>query len=115
MLVKKNLFFKLNYICSDYRWNFIILDEGHYIRNSNSQTFKAINLLISRHKLILSGTPVQNSPADLWSLFSYLMPGYLSTKAHFNATYLKKIVACRNPKANDQQTEVVIYENKFKL
>jgi TATA-binding protein-associated factor len=45
-----------------------------------------------------------NSPVDLWALFNFLMPGYLSTKANFNSRYLRKIVGGRNPKATEEQT-----------
>ncbi|KAH7724062.1 BTF-1 protein [Aphelenchoides avenae] len=90
---------------SDVRWNFVVLDEGHCIRNHTTQLFEAVNSLVSRHRLILSGTPVQNSPADLWSLFRFLMPGYLSTRPNFYAKYMRPILACRNPKATDQQTK----------
>ncbi|KAI1731655.1 DNA repair and recombination protein RAD26 [Ditylenchus destructor] len=90
-------------VFSDARWNYVILDEGHCIRNPNSQLFKAISSLVSKHRLILSGTPVQNSPADLWALFTFLMPGYLSSKANFQAKYMKAIAACRSPKATEHQ------------
>lgn len=48
---------------------YVILDEGHCIRNPSTQLFEAVDSLVTRRKLILSGTPVQNSPADLWALF----------------------------------------------
>lgn len=50
-------------------WYYVILDEGHVIRNPATQLFKAITSLHCRNRLILSGTPVQNTPADLWALF----------------------------------------------
>jgi hypothetical protein len=119
---------------SELRWNYVILvgflhlirvsnlppfnylqlkDEGHCIRNPNSQIFKTIGSLVSKHRLILSGTPVQNSPADLWALFSFLMPGYLSNKANFHSKYMKHIMACRNPKATEQQTKVSLFITKM--
>jgi TATA-binding protein-associated factor len=67
--------------------------------------FEAITSLRAQHKLLLSGTPVQNSPADLWALFRFLMPGYLFTQKTFNSKFLRPILACRNTKASDQQTK----------
>uniref|UniRef100_A0AC34FFV3 60S ribosomal protein L13 n=1 Tax=Panagrolaimus sp. ES5 TaxID=591445 RepID=A0AC34FFV3_9BILA len=86
------------------RWKYVILDEGHCIRNHTTQLFEVVSNLISKHRLILSGTPVQNTPADLWALFRFLMPGYLSTRASFHQKYIKPMLACRNPKATEQQT-----------
>lgn len=79
------------------------MDEGHCIRNPASQLYNAVSSLISAHRLILTGTPVQNTPADLWALFNFLMPGYLSSRTNFNSRYAKPILACRNPKATDDQ------------
>lgn len=86
------------------RWKYVILDEGHCIRNHTTQLFEVVSNLISKHRLILSGTPVQNSPADLWALFRFLMPGYLSTRNIFHQKYIKPMLACRNPKATEIQT-----------
>uniref|UniRef100_A0A7E4ZXR5 TATA-binding protein-associated factor n=1 Tax=Panagrellus redivivus TaxID=6233 RepID=A0A7E4ZXR5_PANRE len=94
-----------NAILKAKRWNYIILDEGHCIRNHTTQLFEVISNLIAKHRLILSGTPVQNSPADLWALFRFLMPGYLSTRSAFHQKYIKPMLACRHPKATDQQTK----------
>ncbi|TKR60012.1 hypothetical protein L596_029607 [Steinernema carpocapsae] len=90
---------------SKFNYEYMILDEGHCIRNHNSQLFKTITAIRCRHRLILSGTPVQNSPADLWSLFRFLMPGYLSSRPTFFSNFMKPIMACRNPKANEKQTK----------
>ncbi|CAD5211902.1 unnamed protein product [Bursaphelenchus xylophilus] len=90
---------------NDFPWKFLVLDEGHCIRNPNTNLFEAIMTLKAKHKLLLSGTPVQNSPADLWALFKFLMPGYLFTRQQFQQRFLKPILACRNPKASEEQTK----------
>ncbi|CAL2033128.1 unnamed protein product [Caenorhabditis brenneri] len=82
-------------------WNYIVLDEGHVMRNSKRRAFKFACQLTCKSRLILSGTPVQNSPADLWSLFTWLMPGYLGTEKQFRSQFLKKIMKCRMPKASE--------------
>ena len=46
---------------------------------------------------------MQNTPEDLWSLFNFLMPGYLSTKTSFYSRFAKRILMCRNPKATEEQ------------
>uniref|UniRef100_A0A0N4ZBL1 TATA-binding protein-associated factor n=1 Tax=Parastrongyloides trichosuri TaxID=131310 RepID=A0A0N4ZBL1_PARTI len=84
------------------QWEYLILDEGHIIRKSNTILFENVISIRSQHRLILSGTPVQNSPADLWSLFSFLMPDYLPDKCTFNSTFVRPITNCRSGKASDK-------------
>lgn len=72
-------------------FNYIILDESQNIKNPASKSFKAVRLLKSRHKLILSGTPVENSVADLWTQLTFLNPGLLGTQSFFNEEYVQAI------------------------
>jgi hypothetical protein len=64
-------------------WLAVILDEGQYIKNPNSQTAQVARALRSEHRLILSGTPIENRLLDLWSLMSFAMPGVLGSRAQF--------------------------------
>ena len=77
-------------------WNYLVLDEGHAIRNARTKTTLAIKSLKANHRLILSGTPIQNSVLELWSLFDFLMPGFLGSEKQFNARYTKPIVGSRS-------------------
>ncbi|VDL83801.1 unnamed protein product [Nippostrongylus brasiliensis] len=86
-------------------WNYVVLDEGHIMRNPKTVIWRAANELNSTSRLILSGTPVQNSPADLWALFTWLMPGYLGDERHFRAQFLRKILKCRSHKANEKDIQ----------
>jgi superfamily II DNA or RNA helicase len=61
----------------------VVLDEAHAIKNVDSQTAKAVRLLRGRHRLALTGTPVQNHLGELWSLFEFLNPGMLGRSATF--------------------------------
>ncbi|MEJ7556849.1 MAG: SNF2-related protein [Pedobacter sp.] len=72
-------------------FNYIILDESQNIKNPSSKSFKAVKALKSRNKLILSGTPVENSVADLWTQLTFLNPGLLGTQAFFNEEYVQAI------------------------
>lgn len=60
-------------------WNYLILDEGHIIKNGKTKLAKAIKSLSANHRLILTGTPIQNNVLELWSLFDFLMPGFLGS------------------------------------
>ena len=69
----------------DFQFDYIILDEAHYIKNAGSQIFKAVRALKSAHRLSLTGTPLENNTMELWSQFSFLNPGLLgSSKEFFN-------------------------------
>ncbi|KAL5537612.1 hypothetical protein UlMin_046071, partial [Ulmus minor] len=86
-------------------WNYCILDEGHIIKNAKSKITQAVKQLKAQHRLILSGTPIQNNVMDLWSLFDFLMPGFLGTERQFQATYGKPLVAARDPKCSAKDAE----------
>lgn len=64
-------------------WDYAILDEAQAIKNNASQTAKASRLLNARHRLALSGTPIENHLGELWSLMEFLNPGLLGTSTHF--------------------------------
>ncbi len=71
-------------------WNYCVLDEGHVIKNKKTQITKAVKMVKANHRLILSGTPIQNNVLELWSLFDFLMPGFLGTeKGNFKLTISK--------------------------
>jgi TATA-binding protein-associated factor len=81
-------------------FNYCILDEGHAIRNSKAKVTQAVKRLASNYRLILSGTPVQNSVLELWSMFDFLMPGFLGLEAAFARQYSKPILESRTRKNN---------------
>ena len=78
-------------ILSDFYFNYIILDESQAIKNPDSLISKKIRQLKSRRKLILTGTPIENSTLDLWSQMSFLNPGLLGNESYFKKEYLVPI------------------------
>ncbi|KAL5970744.1 hypothetical protein TSMEX_001524, partial [Taenia solium] len=89
--------------CRKTFWEYLILDEGHVIKNAKSKISCAVKRLRARHRLILTGTPVQNRVGELWSLFDFLMPGFLApSEAAFNARFARPLLATRDPKASAQ-------------
>ena len=67
----------------DYKFRFAIADEAQYLKNSNTQNAKAIKELKANTRYALTGTPIENSLSELWSIFDYIMPGYLFTYRKF--------------------------------
>ena len=64
-------------------WDAVILDEGQFIKNPGSQVATAARALVSRHRFVLTGTPIENRLTDLWSLFAFAQPGLLGTQSAF--------------------------------
>ncbi|KAK2155101.1 hypothetical protein LSH36_249g03073 [Paralvinella palmiformis] len=87
------------------KWNYCILDEGHIIKNSKTKISKAVKHLSCNHRLILSGTPIQNNVLELWSLFDFLMPGFLGTEKQFKARFGKPILQSRDAKSSSKEQE----------
>jgi superfamily II DNA or RNA helicase len=65
----------------------VVLDEAQHIKNPDSQNARASCALSARSRFILTGTPVENSLRDLWSLFEFLLPGYLGGRQDFKERY----------------------------
>lgn len=74
-------------LISQYYFNYIILDESQAIKNPESIISKSVRELNSRRKLILTGTPIENSTLDLWSQMSFINPGLLGTQSFFKKEY----------------------------
>ncbi len=73
---------------------YCILDEAQHIKNRGTRNAKSVKMMQASHKLILTGTPIENSLDELWSLFDFLMPGLLSSYDRFLEKYI------RNPQQN---------------
>lgn len=78
-------------ILSGVQWRCTILDESQYIKNKDSKTFRAVHRIPSPFRLTLTGTPVENSLADLWSQMQCINPGLLGTYEKFRTAYQQPI------------------------
>ena len=68
-------------------FSLVVLDEAQHIKNRQTKNARAVKLLEAKRRLVLTGTPIENSVADAWSIFDFLMPGYLGEYEAFKATY----------------------------
>ena len=82
----------------NYEFKYIIADEAQYIKNNHTQNAKAIKKIHSETRFALTGTPIENSLSELWSIFDFIMPGYLFYYKKFKELYELPIV-----KDNDEQ------------
>lgn len=81
-----------------YTFDCEIIDEAQYVKNASTQNARAAKQIHSKHRFALTGTPVENSLAELWSIFDFLMPGYLYTHAKFREVFELPVV-----KGGDEQ------------
>ncbi len=77
----------------------VILDEAQHIKNRQTQNAQAVKAIRSKHRLVLTGTPLENSVLDLWSIFDFLMPGYLGSAKDFRERYEIPITREKNVEA----------------
>ena len=89
----------------EFRYEF--LDEAQYIKNSSTQTAKAVKSVNSRCRFALTGTPVENSFAELWSIFDYNMPDYLFSYRYFRQHYESPVVKDGNEQAKQSLQRIV--------
>jgi hypothetical protein len=81
---------------------YLILDESQSIKNSTSKTYKAVLGLKARHKLVITGTPIENSLSDLWSQMNFLNPGILGNLAFFKRSFITPIEKHANQEQMDK-------------
>lgn len=70
-----------------HKWQYIVIDEAHRIKNENSMLSQTVRLLNSRFRLLLTGTPLQNNLHELWSLLNFLMPDVFSSSDDFDTYF----------------------------
>ena len=78
-------------IISQFMFHYVVLDESQVIKNPASQIFKTVTRLKSEYRLVLTGTPVENSLTDLWTQLNFVNPGLLGNLAFFRREYAKPI------------------------
>lgn len=87
-------------IYKDYHFEVMIIDEAQNIKNSKALITKTVKNIKSNIKFALTGTPLENSVTELWSIFDYIMPGYLNCLTYFQAKYNIK-------EMNEEATEIL--------
>ncbi|XP_062591329.1 DNA excision repair protein ERCC-6-like [Saccostrea cucullata] len=88
-----------------YDWHYVVLDEGHKIRNPDAQVTQACKQFRTPHRIILSGSPIQNNLKELWSLFDFVFPGKLGTLPDFMQHFSIPIVQGGYANATEMQVQ----------
>ena len=83
----------------NYTFRYIVADEAQYLKNSHTQNAKTIKQIKADTRYALTGTPIENSLSELWSIFDFIMPGYLFNYKKFKSLYEVPIVKDQNENA----------------
>ncbi len=78
-------------VLASHEYHLLILDEAHVIKNPKSKASRAVRELSARHRLCLTGTPLENHLGELWSLFDFLLPGFLGNQRQFRRLFRNPI------------------------
>ncbi len=92
---------------SDFRFHYIILDESQMIKNPSSKLYNAIVTLQSEHKVVLTGTPIENSLTDLWSQINFVNPGLLGTLGFFKRSFVQAIEKKKDEAREEKLKELI--------
>jgi SNF2 family DNA or RNA helicase len=85
----------------DFEFEYIVLDESQYIKNPNSKTYMALKHLKGKNKIVLTGTPIENSLRDLWTQLNFVNKGMLGSYKFFRENYISPI-----EKNNDEEVKI---------
>ncbi len=92
---------------SKLEFNYIVLDESHYIKNSSSKTYQAIKQLNGKYKLVMTGTPIENSLRDLWTQLNFVNPGMLGSLAFFKEHFITPIERYEDKEASKELKRII--------
>jgi superfamily II DNA or RNA helicase len=83
-------------ILTTHEYHTVVLDEAQIIKNAKAKSTQIVNQLKAKHRLCMTGTPIENNLGELWSLFNFLLPGYLGTSEEFNNLFRTPIEKAGN-------------------
>lgn len=94
-------------LLENYRFSYVILDESQNIKNPASMTYHSVVRLKSDHRLVLTGTPIENSLKDLWAQFNFINPGLLGSADGFRKHFIQPITKEGNEKASGRLQQII--------
>jgi SNF2 family DNA or RNA helicase len=94
-------------ILKGFPFHYVVLDESQMIKNPDSKTAKAVKKLVSKHRLSLTGTPIENTVMDIWSQMSFLNPGLLGNENFFKRFYVTPIEKDKDQKRSAKLQRII--------
>lgn len=91
------------------RWDYVILDEGHIIKNPATKQYKAMQRLATRHKILMTGTPIQNHLEEFWALMDWVTNGSVfGDKKTFSIEFAVPIVKAQDPQVRNEDVLLLV-------
>ncbi|TVU16734.1 hypothetical protein EJB05_40311 [Eragrostis curvula] len=87
-------------------WNYVILDEGHLIKNNKTQRAQSLFEIPCVHRIVISGTPIQNNLKEMWALFNFCCPDVLGDKQQFKTRYEMAILRGNDKNATAREKHI---------
>lgn len=106
LIISYEMFVRAYDIIQKLKFDLVICDEGHRLKNTAIKTTSLIMSLPTRRRIVLSGTPIQNDLQEFYSIVEFCIPGILGTSAAFRRVYEGPIVASRQPDATKEEIEL---------
>ncbi|MBI9052518.1 MAG: DEAD/DEAH box helicase [Bacteroidales bacterium] len=94
-------------LLQSYKFFYLILDESQYIKNPDSKIYKAIIQINSKHRLVLTGTPIENSLTDLWAQINFLNKGLLGNLRFFKREFVQPIEKNTDPEKKEKLQQFI--------
>jgi SNF2 family DNA or RNA helicase len=94
-------------LLQSFKFFYVILDESQYIKNPDSKIYKAVNQLKSNHRLVLTGTPIENSLTDLWAQINFLNKGLLGNLRFFKREFVQPIEKNTDPEKKERLQQFI--------
>lgn len=91
----------------NYYWSCVILDEAQAIKNPHAQKTRALRPIKTAHRLVLTGTPIENRLEELWSIMEFLNPGYLGSLERFRTQFIHPIEKKNSRSKSNQLTQMI--------
>lgn len=88
-------------------FSYCIIDEAQHIKNPRSLNAQAVKAISAAHRFALSGTPIENTLTELWSIFDFILPGYLGDYKHFLSEYERPIIKENNHQRMEQLSMLI--------
>ncbi|KAL6453020.1 ISW2 ISWI chromatin-remodeling complex ATPase ISW2 [Candida maltosa Xu316] len=93
-----------------FRWEYIVVDEAHRIKNEDSSLSKIIRLFYSRNRLLITGTPLQNNLHELWALLNFLLPDVFGDAEQFDEAFDNQTTDDMSEKEKQEKQDQAIHE-----
>ncbi|ONM08731.1 chromatin complex subunit A 106 [Zea mays] len=89
-----------------YRWTYVVVDEGHRLKNSKCKLLREMKRIPMANKLLLTGTPLQNNLAELWSLLNFILPDIFSSNEEFESWFDFSAKGSEEPEESEEKRRV---------